>query len=297
MELSSILLLSIGGGVLLITLIVIIANYFTVSQGYIYVIESFGKYKRLATPGLNFKKPIVENIRRKISTQNTSSDLSFQAITEDQANVHFKAMILYTVKDSDEETIKKVAYKFASPEDFVRALTRTIESSIRALVATKKQAGILGMRSEIVTHVKEHVDTPLEEWGYHLLDLQINDITFDEEIIASMSRVVVALNNKTAAENEGEALKIKKTKEAEAEKAAMMINAEGVSGSREILSKSVKDLDEKVIQMLLMDKYCETLRNVAENGAGKIIFMDTSGDSMHKLISNMEPGQVKEKKA
>ena len=49
--------------------------------------------------------------------------------------------------------------------------------------------------------------------------------------------------------------------------------------------------------MLLMDKYCETLRNVAENGAGKIIFMDTSGDSMHKLISNMEPGQVKEKKA
>ena len=41
----------------------------------------------------------------------------------------------------------------------------------------------------------------LEEWGYHLQDLQINDITFDQAIIDSMSKVVASNNLKAAAEN------------------------------------------------------------------------------------------------
>ncbi len=76
---------------------------------------------------------------------------------------------------------------------------------------------ILTLRKEIVEYVKAQIDAALEDWGYHLLDLQINDITFDTAIIESMSRVVASNNLKAAAENEGQALLITKTKGAEAE--------------------------------------------------------------------------------
>ena len=80
------------------------------------------------------------------------------------------------------------------------------------LWATKKQAEILGQRKEIVEYVKDQIDQTLEKWGYHLQDLQINDITFDKVVLDSMSKVVASNNLKAAAENEGQALLITKTK-------------------------------------------------------------------------------------
>ncbi|MFX8813185.1 SPFH domain-containing protein, partial [Acinetobacter baumannii] len=82
----------------------------------------------------------------------------------------------------------------------MQALIRTVEGSIRAFVATKRQAEILLLRREIVEFVKQQIDHSLEDWGYHLQDLQINDITFDKAIMESMSKVVASNNLKAAAE-------------------------------------------------------------------------------------------------
>jgi regulator of protease activity HflC (stomatin/prohibitin superfamily) len=163
----------------------------------------------------------------KISIQSRSIELEFQAITADQANVNFKAMLVYAVMNQEEETIKNVAFKFMDERSFMQALIRTIEGTIRALVATKRQAEVLGLRSEIVIQVKEHIDNTLETWGYHLIDLQLNDIAFDEAIMRSMAQIVASNNLKAAAENEGQALLITKTKAAEAEGNAIRIAAEG----------------------------------------------------------------------
>ena len=204
----------------------IFSGLVTVNQGYISVITMFGKYRRILRPGLNFKIPFLEQVYRRVSIQNRAVEMEFQAVTHDQANVYFKNMLVYAVQNSSEETIMKVAFKFISERDLMQALTRTIEGTIRSFVATKRQAEILGLRKEIVEYVKEQIDHLLEEWGYHLLDLQINDITFDKVILDSMSRVVASNNLKAAAENEGQALLITKTKAAEAEGNSIKIAAE-----------------------------------------------------------------------
>src|ERR1700743_4022596 len=159
--------------VIFILLIVISSSFVTVKQGTIAVITVFGKYRRILLPGLNFKVPFIENIYSYISIQNRSVELEFQAVTFDQANVYFKAMLLYSVLDQMEETIKSVAFKFVDERNLMQALIRTIEVSIRAYVATKKQADVLTLRSDIVEHVKEQLDLILEGWGYHLQDLQV----------------------------------------------------------------------------------------------------------------------------
>ena len=211
---------------ILIVLIIFFGSFFTINQGFVGVVTMFGKYRRAARPGLNMKLPILEQVMKKISIQNRSVELEFQAVTIDQANVYFKSMLLYSVQNQEEETIKKVAFVFISERDLMQALTRTIEGSIRAFVATKRQAEILGQRKEIVEYVKDQIDQTLEKWGYHLQDLQINDITFDKVVLDSMSKVVASNNLKAAAENEGQALLITKTKAAEAEGNAIKISAE-----------------------------------------------------------------------
>lgn len=208
--------------------IILLSSFVTVKQGTIAVVTVFGKYRRQLRPGLNFKIPLIEQIYSRISIQNRSVELSFQAVTQDQANVYFKAMLLYSVVNQDEETIKNVAFKFVDATNLMQALIRTIEGSIRAYVATQKQANVLAQRNEIVLHVKEQIDQVLDGWGYHLQDLQLNDITFDEEIMRSMSRVVASNNLKAAAENEGQALLITKTKAAEADGNAIKIDRKSV---------------------------------------------------------------------
>lgn len=123
----------------LILIFIFFSGLVTVNQGSIAVITLFGKYQRILRPGLNFKIPILEQVYKTVSIQNRSVELEFQAVTVDQANVYFKSMLLYSVINQDEETIKNVAFKFISDKDLMQALIRTVEGSIRAFVATKSR--------------------------------------------------------------------------------------------------------------------------------------------------------------
>ncbi len=289
----------------------IFSGLVTVNQGFINVITMFGKYRRILRPGLSFKIPIIEVVAKRISIQNRSVELEFQAVTADQANVYFKSMLLYAVQNADEETIKRVAFKFITDRDLMQALTRTIEGSIRSFVATKRQAEILGLRREIVEFVKDQIDHSLEEWGYHLLDLQINDITFDQAIIDSMSKVVASNNLKAAAENEGQALLITKTKSAEAEGNAIKIAAEaerqaaqlrgqGVALFREEVAKGMSQAAAEMKQanldtnVILFSMWTEAIKNFAELGKGNVIFLDGSSDGMEKTMKQIQGMMLKQ---
>jgi prepilin-type processing-associated H-X9-DG protein len=285
-------------------LLLLILSVKTVEQGNIAVVTIFGKYRRILRPGLNFLIPLIEKISRRISIQNRSIEIEFQAITQDQANVYFKAMLLYAVFNEQEETLKNVAFKFQSADDFSTALIRTIEGSTRGFVATKRQAEILGLRREIVEEVKDQLDATLEGWGYHLIDLALNDITFDSVITQSMAQVVASNNLKAAATNEGDALLIRKTKEAEAEGNAIQIAAsaernasqlrgQGVALFREEVAKglaeSAKQLEAENVDtaLILFAMWTEAIRHVAENGQGNVLFLDGSPQGMEKQFRDL----------
>ncbi|MFF5381721.1 SPFH domain-containing protein [Pedobacter suwonensis] len=292
-----------------IGVIILLSSFVTVKQGTIAVVTVFGKYQRLLRPGLNFKIPLIEQIYSRISIQNRSVELSFQAVTQDQANVYFKAMLLYSVINQDEETIKNVAFKFVDATNLMQALIRTIEGSIRAYVATQKQANVLAQRNEIVLHVKEQIDQVLDGWGYHLQDLQLNDITFDEEIMRSMSRVVASNNLKAAAENEGQALLITKTKAAEAdgnaikiaataEREAAQLRGQGIALFREEVAKGMTNAAHEMQQanldtsVILFTMWTEAIKQFAEYGDGNIIFLDGSTEGMNKTMKEMMAMQL-----
>ncbi len=291
---------SIIAGVVLILLSITV-----VKQGHIGVVTFFGKYQRIMYPGINLKMPLLENVYKKISIQNQSIELEFQAITADQANVNFKALIVFRAVDEKEETIKNIAFKFIDQKSFMQTMVRSVESSIRSFVATKKQSEVLGLRSEIVHAVKEHLDHSLMDWGFHLLDLQLNDISFDEAIMRSMAQVVASNNLKAAAENEGMALLITKTKAAEAESVSIRMTAQaemdatnmrglgnaqfrknvadGLAQAGEVMEKGKVDP-----AFMLFTMWLDGMKYISEHGKGNVMFFDGSNDGMDKTLKQMQ---------
>jgi regulator of protease activity HflC (stomatin/prohibitin superfamily) len=171
-------------------------------------------------------------------------------------------------------------------------------------VATKKQADVLTLRSDIVQHVKEQLDQILETWGYHLQDLQLNDITFDDVIMKSMSQVVASNNLKAAAENEGQALLITKTKAAEAEGNAIKIAAEaekqaaqlrgqGIALFREEVAKGMSAAAEEMqkahmdTSVILFTMWTEAIKHFSENSQGNVIFLDGTVDGMERTMKEV----------
>lgn len=288
----------------LVVLAVVGGLFVTVQQGTVSVITMFGKYRRIMYPGLSVKIPFLETVFRRISIQNQSIELAFQAITQDQANVNFKAMLLYSVIDQTEDIIKSVAFKFIDFGSLMQTLNRTVEGSVRGFVATKRQNEILALRRDIVEAVKSNLDEDLRSWGYHLIDLQLNDISFDETIMQSMAQVVASSNLKAAAENEAQALLIRKTKQAEADGLAVKISAEaeriaakmrgeGIALFREEVARGMHKAATEIkaagldSSFILFSMWTDSIKHFAEQGKGNVIFLDGSNEGLDKTMKQM----------
>jgi regulator of protease activity HflC (stomatin/prohibitin superfamily) len=281
----------------------ILSMFRTVPQATVGVVTVFGKYHRIMREGLNLKLP-WENLALRLSLQNRALQMEFQAITLDQANVKFATMVLYAVSAADDETIKKAVFSFATPQEFNLALQRTIDGSIRQFVATTKQSDILGMRAEIVDHTKRNLDEVVAAWGYVVRDIQITDMTFDQVIMDSMARVVSSKNLLAAAANEGAALLVKRTKDAEAEaayktigaeaeKKAAALRGEGLALFRKNVADGMKDAAASLkaagvdANFLLFLEYTDALKYMADHAQGKVVFMDSGAAATTRIIQGI----------
>jgi len=283
---------------------IVFASLRVVNQATVGVVTMFGKYRRVIRPGLNILIPLVERINRVVPIQNRTEQLQFKTITSDQAVVHFTATVIFTVSDHEPETVKTVAFKFIDEKSFDIALLSAVEASVREYVATRKQSEVLGLRAEIVHHAKSTLDEQLSSWGYTVLDLQITELSFDKEVTDSMARIVAATNQKIAAEAEGQALLITRTKAAEAEGAAIRIAAEneataarlrgeGLAMFRKALAEGFGESAELLEKhgldpaLLAFSMWTETIRDAAREGAGNTIFIDgniqTGDDALRRL--------------
>lgn len=275
----------------------------SIPEGSVGVVTVFGRFSRILLPGLNAKAP-WEAVR-ELSVQSRAVDLEFQAITLDQANVYFNCTLVYSVEGTSENSIQRAVYSFASPAELQLSIRHLVEDETRTYTANKRQAEMIGMSQEVVTLIRANVGAQLAEWGYRIVDLRYHNLRFDEAVMKSMTRVVAAVNEREAAEHEGQALLIRKTKDAEANGAFIQINAEaernawklrgqGMAEFRREVAKGVHDaVDELQVagldpNYLLFFMYTEALKHVAENSkAGHTIFLNSHPAMPQDIMAQM----------
>ena len=277
--------------------------YTNIAEGQVGVVTRFDKFIRVLSPGFNLIFP-WESVR-PLSTQTRAIELKFQAITCDQASVHFNCTILYSVVGTNNEMVHKAVYSFATRHEFELSVQRLLEDETRAYVATKRQAEMIGISQEVVRKIKGNVASIIAKWGYQVEDLRYNNLHFDEVVTQSMARVVAAVNERDAAENEGQALLIRKIKaaeaegefvriQAEAERTAWKLRGQGLSDFRQEVAKGVHIAVDEMTSagldpnFLLFFMYTETLKYVAEHSkAGNTIFVDSNPSAPNTIMHQM----------
>ena len=158
-------------------------------------------------------------------------------------------------------------------------------------------------------HVRFDADGGTSYCSLNPVTTRIVDIVFDGPVMESMARVVASQNLLSAAENEGRALLVTKTRQAEAEGNAIRISAEadrvaqklrgeGIALFREEagrgMSVAVKEMEAAGMapSLILFQMWTESLKHVAENGRGNVIFLDGSPQGMERTMQQMSALQL-----
>lgn len=213
----------IFGVVLFLIIVAIIAAIFiihTVPQGWIYLIERFGKHSKTLKPGLRFLIPVVERIAYRIDVREQTLDIASQeVITKDNAMVLVDGVLFFRVEDA-----VKASYEVS---DYRGAISHLVTANIRGAVGSIDLDELLSKREELSHDILKEVHDATQKWGINVLRVQIQDIKPPAGLVAAMTKQLTADREKRAAIIFAEGEKSAAIRRAEGEKESSILLAEG----------------------------------------------------------------------
>ena len=203
------------------------------------VIFTFGKFSRIANPGINILIPFIQTIRI-IDTRITTVDIPKQEVmTKDNVPVFINAVIYMRVIDT-----KKAVLKI---NNYVYAVSQYGQTALRDVIGNKELDEVLTERDTIAKEIKELVDRETDEWGVDITAIKIQDI----ELPANMKRAMA------------------RQAEAEREKRGAIIKSEGEKIAAENLSKAAKIMATTPGALHL--RTLQTLSDISGDASTKIV--------------------------
>lgn len=201
-------------------------------QQHVRVLETFGRYTGYRSAGLSLKLPWpLQVARRPFSLQTKQIALQLGVKSHDNAFVTMPISLQYRVIPN---AVKAAFYELYNPEGQIESYVAT---EARAVAATKTFDQLYTDRDEFTQTVRESLDEAMHGYGYEIRAVLIDDPKPTPEMISAFNEVLASQRRLEAAQNDGEAEKIKRTKSAEASAAAMAITARGIAESRSIIAE------------------------------------------------------------
>jgi regulator of protease activity HflC (stomatin/prohibitin superfamily) len=253
-----------------------------VHQGYRYTLEHFGRFVRVAEPGINFVMPFVTRVGRKINMMEQVVDIPGQEIiTKDNAMVAVDGVVFFQVIDA-----AKAAYEVS---DLYSALMALSTTNLRTVMGSMDLDETLSKRDEINARLLAVVDHATEPWGVKITRVELKDIRPPQDIVNAMTRQMKAEREKRASILESEGMRQSEILRAEGEKQARILQAEGQKEAafrdaeareRSALAeanatKSVSDAIEggstQAINYFIAQKYVEAVGEFARSPNAKTI--------------------------
>lgn len=248
-----------------------------VPQASAYIIERFGKYSRTMHPGLNFRIPLVETIREKVSCQVIQLEANVSSKLADEAFVNIPVNILYVVNASDASLF---VYKMEHPR---AAITSWLMREVRAVTSEMTLPQMYSDRTKVRDQVMKEFEQRFTDFGVTLQDFIVDVPTVDKEIVEASNRVIASKRLKEAATYEADAKRTILVGEARAESESQVLRAEGIAKARKILaaglSESLRDasgsgLEQSEVMGMLVEMARLDAIRAASDSKGKTVIMD-----------------------
>lgn len=269
--------------------IFVLSCAFTVGQQDVLIIQRLGKFHKLATAGLNFKLPIIDQKAGRMNLRVRELDIPGQFKTKDNVFMDMMIRVQYTVIP---ERVADAFYKLSSPEQQIAAFVLNV---VRTEVAKMDLKEVFEHQDTIGNAVNTALSIRMSEFGFEIMNSLINEIRPAQEVVNAMNAVVASENTKIAARNEGEAHKMRTVLQAEADAEAKRLQGEGIAKQREAivgglalsvesLKAAMPDADANdLMRLVLINQYFDAMRDVAHGDKAKVIFMPSSPSAVANL--------------
>jgi len=271
---------------------------YTVQQQTSAIIESFGKFTKIASPGLNFRVPFVQRIAGTVNLRVRQLDVKVETKTEDNVFVNVIVSVQYYVL---KDKIFEAFYKLDDPELQIRSFVFDV---VRARVPEIKLDDVFEKKDEIAGVVKSELSEVMNDFGYGIVKALVTDIDPDAKVKEAMNEINAAQRLRVAATEKGEAEKIIQVKAAEAEAEAKALSGKGIADQRRAIVDGLRDsVDEfsksiqgstpqDVMNIILMTQYFDTLKDIGAHGKTNAILMPHSPGHMADLAGQIRNAMI-----
>ena len=294
MELSGVFLVFVVIAAVAI-LILVLKTLFTVRTYTAGVVERFGKFNRIVRPGLHVLVPFAESVYF-VDLQVKQAQFSVETKTRDNVFVQIPVSVQYQVL---EDKIYDAFYKLSAPQKQIESF---VFNSILGHVPKLSLDETFEQQSGISVAVKTELDTIMSGFGFNILTALVTDIVPDVKVKAAMNDINAAQRAQVAAQARGEADKILKVKQAEAEAESKSLQGKGIAAERQAiidgLSESIEHFQgavpgatsEDVMALVLLTQYFDTLRDIGTRGGTNTIFLPNSPAAANDFMTQILAG-------
>lgn len=226
--------------IIVVAVVILLASIKQINQYENGVKFTLGKFSGTMAPGWRIIFPIIQ-FYKKVDMRTKAVDVPDQeAITRDNISVRVNAVIYYKIK-SAEKAILQV-------EDFYYAISQLAQTTMRNAVGKVELDELLSQRDKVSEDIREIIDVMSDPWGITVENLELKDITLPEE----MKRV------------------IGKQAEAEREKRAVIIKAEGEVAAANNMATAAKVLSGSEGALHL--RTLQSINDISSDQSNTIIF-------------------------
>ncbi|TGW14587.1 SPFH domain-containing protein [bacterium NHP-B] len=272
-------------GLLLVVSVAIIlvpAIFFIVSQQNVAVVERLGRFSRIARPGLRALIPFFEHVKGRMSLRILQMDVPVETKTQDNVFVNLMTSVQYRIL---EDKIFEAFYTLESPDDQIQSF---VFDAVRAQVPKMILDDVFSKKDDIANIVCDDLMPQMKGFGYEILKVLITDIQPDAQVKSAMNEINTAQRLRLAAQEKGEAEKVIRVKQAEAEAESNILHGKGLAGQRhaiiEGLKSSVEDMmhgvkgvtRQSVMEVVMMTQYLDMLKDLGSSSQNSVIFVPST---------------------
>jgi regulator of protease activity HflC (stomatin/prohibitin superfamily) len=267
-----------------LAILMLLAGVKSVSQGYNWTVERFGKYTHTLKPGLNFIVPFFDRIGRKMNMMEQVTDIPRQdVISKDNATVTVDGLAFFQVLDA-----AKASYEVAHLDTAIVKLTMT---NIRSVMGGMDLDQMLSHRDEINERLLRVVDAAVSAWGIKVNRIEIKDIVPPADLVQAMGRQMKAEREKRAEILQAEGQRQSTILKAEGEKQSLILQAEGrreaafrdaearersaqaEAKATEMVSAAIARGDVAALNYFVAEKYLKAFALLAESPNQKVLLL------------------------
>jgi len=288
-------LLIIAGVVVLAVLVLVIKTLYTVRTATAGVVERFGKFNRIVQPGLHTLVPFAESVYF-VDLQVKQAQFQVETKTHDNVFVQIPVSVQYQILP---EKIYDAFYKLSSPQKQIESF---VFNSILGHVPKLSLDETFEQQSGISVNVKTELDAIMSGFGFNILTALVTDIIPDSKVKDAMNDINAAQRAQVAAQARGEADKILKVKQAEAEAESKALQGKGIAAERQAiidgLRSSIENFrdsvpgatPEDVMALVLLTQYFDTLKDIGTKSGNNTIFLPNSPGAANDFMTQILAG-------